>query len=165
MSQTEHQFVETEIKPLVAADDWVGPEPGDERYGPNQMIGSFNAGIKTGFDRIAALADQQFEENRQKAGVLTRSVLEELTSKSFHPEFARLKIASWDEFEVLIALPKKEFLSDALLPLFDFTTELEQRVTDASFSIVFHFFGKGENYNEKKVLSDGYLYSHKSLTE
>ncbi|MDP4219088.1 MAG: hypothetical protein Q8896_01490 [Bacteroidota bacterium] len=150
---------------VVSEDDWIGPEPGYERYGPNQMIGSFTAGVRTGVDRLIALADQQFGGNKQKAGVLTASVLEELRQRNFHPSSAKLRITNWDEFEVLIALSKEEFLNDSLLRVLDYTTELTQRETNATFSIEFHFFGKGEKYDDMKVISEGYIYFHKSIAQ
>ena len=165
MPTTPNQIVETQIQPQAIADDWVGPKSEYERYGPNQMIGSFTAGIRTGVDRLVALADEQFGFNKQKAGELTASVLEELRERDFHPVFAKLKITNWDEFEILIALPKNEFLDDNLLRVLDYTSEMEQRETNAAFSIAFHFFGKGEDYFDKKVISDGYIYFHKSLAQ
>ena len=160
----DNQIVETQFYPPEASDDWIGPQPEYMRYGPNQMIVSFKAGVRTGVDRLVDLADEQFGGNKHKAGKLTSKVLEELSQRYFNPVFAKLRITNWDEFEVLIALEEKEFLNDILHHVLKYTTQLEQRETNNSFSIVFHFFPKTEGYFEKKVISDGYIYSHKSLT-
>jgi len=159
----ENHIVETHLHPPAVSDDWIGPQPEYLRYGPNQMIVSFQAGVRTGVDRLVDLADEQFGGNKQKAGKLTSKVLEELSERYFYPTFAKLRITNWDEFEVLIALDEKEFLNDILHHVLDYTIQLEQRETNTSFSIVFHFFPKTESYYEKKVISDGYVYSHKSL--
>lgn len=169
MSQISHisrpvDFIDTTIRPIVEAQDWVGPEGEDERYSPNQLIGAYRAGYTSGIE-AAFQAGQNWinqvrTENAERAGRHTRQILEWLLNEGFHPTRAILNQSEFDSPEVLIFLPVTEFAGDRLDGLYSKLREFEEKVSDAQYRLRYTLTDDGPDVDSDVLAADGWLLYH-----
>lgn len=159
------QIIDSEILPHVEDSDWKGPQQGEERYSPNQMIAAYQAGLVKGVDNVSKLVQEQFQRNFEIASSATKKLVDRMAMLNLHPLAARLRVESWDYFEILITLPEEHWLSEGAIELLDFSATVEEQASSESFHLVLHFCGVGPIFNESLVEADGYVWNYKPLTE
>lgn len=169
MSHTSHtpraiDFIETKIRPNVEAQDWVGPEGGDERYSPNQLIGAYRAGYTSGIE-AAFQAGQNWinqvrTENANRAGQHTRQVLDWLLNEGFHPKRAILNQTEFDSPEVLIFFPVDELTSNQFDGLYSALRAFEEKVSDEQYRLRFTLTDDGPDVDGDVLAADGWLLYH-----
>ena len=162
---TETHTIDTEILPHVEVSDWKGPQPGEEHYSSNQVIAAFNAGVSKGVDNASKLIQEQFQRNLEVAATATKKLVEKMGTLNLRPTSARLRVESWDFFEILVTLPEKDWLSDAAMEMLDYSATVEQEAESELFHLVLHFCGVGEVFNQNLVEADGYVWTYKPLAE
>lgn len=167
MSTSGSKIFEGKIRPNVDPIDWSDPEPGDERYSPNQMISAWKAGVTTGIESAFAATQEWFarkrEENITKAAAHTHTILQWLIQKGLHPISARLNEARFDAPEVLVLLPPEEYAGRQFEGVYDYVGERENEWRTPEYMIHFSFSYVGENFNEDLLKADGYLRYHTFL--
>ena len=77
--------------------------------------------------------------------------------KNFQPKAAYLKINNWNNFEVLISIPEKEFTSKGFLKAYDDTQKTEDSLSSESIVISYTFAAFGKSFNEAHVGTDGFF--------
>ena len=156
-----------QIEEIAYLRDWQFPQPGEEHYGPNQLIAAYNVGVRNGFEKGTELyekfIEKEFQNNLNQAGDDAKQVIEFMRSKDMHPLFARLKIATWTCLEVMIGLPMKEYLSEDFDAILDRAGQIEAERRRDFYEITFLFAYESDNFDKEKVWLDGFQLFHKSL--
>jgi hypothetical protein len=165
MAPTATQVIDSEILPHVEESDWEGPQPGEERYSPNQMIAAYQAGLVKGVDNASKLIQDQFQRNLETSGIATKKLLDKMATLKLRALAARLRVESWDYFEILISLPEADWLSEAAMEMLDYSATVEEAADSEFFHLVLHFCGVGEVFNQSLVEADGYVWTYKPLAE
>lgn len=163
MSKEANEIIEAEIRPFVKEGDWEKPKPGEEHYSTNQVIAAYEVGKTKGMTEAEQLLREKFEANIQKAGTDTRNLVEKLLEYGLHPTSARLRVSSWDLFEVLVTLSEAEYVGERFDDAYDVVNELENASRGDHYCISFRFCPEVDGFDEQKVKSDGFTLLHKSL--
>ena len=159
--------VEQYIRPLVDPADWTDPEPGDDRYGTNQMVGAFNAGRVFGMEN--AVADMQgwmnrtLVENVAKAAQHTHILLEWLNARDIHPVAARLKDERFNAPEVMFIIPVAEFVGSQFNGVYGYVGARENEWREPSYSITFSFCWNGPTLDMDLIEADGFDRRYRAL--
>jgi len=162
MPPTPTEIVESEIRPF--AKDWEDPKPGEEHYSTNQLIAAYEAGYAKGLG-VQALVKEKFERNIGRSGSDTKKLISKLQEYGFTPAAARLKVVSWEQFEVLVTLSEVEYLDEKFESIYEFVGELENSSREENYSINFRFCPELDGFDEQKVKSDGFTLHHRSLAQ
>jgi hypothetical protein len=165
MNQSTTEIISNEIIPLVKQCDWESPKPGEELYSTNQLIAAYEAGIARGMVGAQKLVQEKFFYNVDKTAEDTGKLVSKLQEYGINPSAARLKVISWDQFEVLIILPEKEYLDEKFDIVYNFVGELENATHEEFYCITFKFLPETENTDVQKIMSDGFTLLHKSLVK
>jgi len=163
MNKTDHDVIEKEIKPSVKQSDWESPKVGEEHYSTNQIIAAYQAGIAKGVSSAQKLLQEKFVENLEKTAKDTGKLISQLSKFNIKLSRALLKVIAWDQFEVLIILPEKEYLGEKFEKAYIFVGGLEDEVQKDHYSITFCFCPESQYLNMEKVKSDGFTLQHRAL--
>jgi len=165
MSQSHTEIVRNEIIPCVKESDWESPKAGEEHYSTNQLIAAYEAGIAKGISGMQKLVQEKFNANIDKTASDTGRLISKLQEYGVNPTSARLKVISWDQFEVLFILPEKEYLDEKFDFVYNFVGDLENSTREEFYSISFKFLPETEDTDIQKIMSDGFTLQHKSLVK
>lgn len=167
MNDPKHHIVEKEIRPDVDPFDWVHPGDRDDRYGPDQVIGAYKAGVTTGIEGAFAAGQEWIrkarERNAASAGQHTRIMLDRLMDRGLHPLAAILNDTKFDAPEVMIVLPADEYVGEAFTGMYSVVGELERQWTEPNYAISFAFTYQGDNLNYDLLRTDGFNRFHRYL--
>lgn len=167
MSPSSLNYVEKRIRPVVNPKDWIDPEPGDDRYGPDQMVGAFRAGVATGVERVFEASQHWMqhmrEQNAAKAAAHTGVVLDFLRSKGLHPKSAILDPRRFDVPRVMILLPLEEYAGEGFKGVFSFVAERETAWREKDYEIQFMFAHGGDTLNHDLLRADGFTLHYTPL--
>jgi hypothetical protein len=160
-------IVERDIRPLVDRDDWTDPEPGDDRYSTNQMVGAFNAGKVFGMENAVAEMQNWMNHtlvaNAAKAAHLTHILLEWLNARNIHPTAALLKDERFDAPEVMFVVPVAEFTGPQFEGVYEYIGEREHEWEEPNFNISFSFCWKEPELDMELLRSDGFDRRYRAL--
>ena len=165
MTASNNEIVRNEIIPCVKESDWESPKPGEEHYSTNQLIAAYEAGIAKGISGMQKLVQEKFNVNIDKTANDTGKLIVKLQEYGIAPTSARLKVISWDQFEVLIILPEKEYLDEKFDIVYNFVGDLENATREEFYSISFKFLPETKDTDIQKIMSDGFTLLHKSLVK
>jgi hypothetical protein len=129
MNNENTEITPKQIEEIADLRDWQFPQPGEEHYGPNQLIAAYNVGVRKGFEKSTELyeklIDQKLQSNINQAGDDAKTIIDFMLTGEMHPAFARLRLENWDKLEVMIGLPMKEYLSEDFNAVLDCAGQIE----------------------------------------
>lgn len=147
---------------------WLMLEPKSESqtdkcfYTENTVVDAYLNGKKEAVSQISKAIMLQLERNIDKSGTHTWDVISKLKNMGIEVKGAKLKIISWEKFEVLIFVSEKNLLDIKFVEVYDKISEFEAQFnSDDGYNIEFHFTDYSVNLNEKQLISDGFFLSHK----
>jgi hypothetical protein len=167
MSDSKYVIADERIRPQVDPPDWVQPGGGDDRYGPDQVIGAYKAGVTTGIEGAFSAGQEWIrktrEHNAANAGQHTRMLLDRLLERGLHPLAAILNDSRFDAPEVMIVLPIDEYAGEDFTGMYSVIGELERQWTEPNYAISFSFTYQSDNLNYDLLKADGFKHFHRSL--
>jgi hypothetical protein len=165
MPTNYNAIIESEIKPLVKNCDWESPDPGQEYFGANQLIAAYEAGVAKGIMGAEKLLWEKIHQNIEKAGTDTKKLIDQLKQKGLDLISARLRVISWDQYEVLVTLSEKQFVGEEFEMSYDIVSELENSSREEHYCISFRFCPEVKGFEEQRVKADGFILTHKALSK
>ena len=135
---------------------WKKTTPIEEIYTADDVVEAYLTGKKAGIK--ASLQPQVIvlQQNLVRVDKATRQLLNTL-KKKLNPKTAYLKITHWNNFEVLITIPEKEFVSKEFLKVYDDSQKAEDILNKDSIIVSYSFAPVGSSFNETHVGSDGFF--------
>lgn len=137
-------------------------EPAKEgKYTEDQVIDAYLTGKKSGLESHHKALVKTLEQNVDKCGSYTESIISYLKELKINPKDAFLRISKFDLFDVIICVPEKEFLNERFFEVYDYVSDFEDQynsVKDNTFEVEFSFLDFQNDYCVKTLNSDGYIF-------
>jgi hypothetical protein len=149
------------INEILAPANWELTSPKDKLFSSDHVIDAYLKGKNDGLEQQQRLIIEKLVSNINKAGKNTSDILSFLRKKKLNPISAYLRINSWDDFSVLIILPQDEFLDKKMISVYNYISELENKVDEEMYHIQVSFCDTEDNIDENYVRSDGFALKHK----
>jgi hypothetical protein len=149
------------INEILAPANWELTSPKDKLFSSDHVIDTYLKGKNDGLEQQQRLIIEKLVSNINKAGKNTSDILSFLRKKKLNPISAYLRINSWDDFSVLIILPQDEFLDKKMISVYNYISELENKVDEEMYHIQVSFCDTEDNIDENYVRSDGFALKHK----
>lgn len=149
------------INEILAPANWELASPKDKLFSSDYVIDAYLKGKNDGLEQQQRLIIDKLVSNINKAGKNTTDILSFLKKKKLNPISAYLRINSWDDFSILIILSKEEFLDKKMLIVYDYISELENKVDEDMYHIQVTFCDTEDNLDENYIRSDGFSLKHK----
>ncbi|MDF3822396.1 hypothetical protein P3G55_21025 [Leptospira sp. 96542] len=150
----------TLLDEISKADNWEVTE-GDKSYSGDQVISAYLKGKKDGLEQDQKLRLERLITNVNKSAEYTAKIFENIKSNRLNATFARLKINSWENFSIIIGIPENEFITENMLDIYNFATNLESELENDLYHLEFSFVGINEYFNVNSLTSDGYALKYK----
>ena len=148
---------------------WSGPKPGEPSFSPDDLIDAYQLGkAKNAEDsraERAALSEKKFDAILRHATRATESVVAKMVSLDIRPMMVRLRFSDYESLELLITMPEKDWLADTALEVLDFSSNLEQEITEDNLHLSLHFCGVADTFNTELAIADGYSWEYKPLAK
>jgi hypothetical protein len=149
------------INEILAPANWELASPKDKLFSSDHVIDAYLKGKNDGLEQQQRLIIDKLVSNIKKAGRNTTDILSFLKKKKLNPISAYLRINSWDNFSILIILSQEEFLDKKMLSVYDYISELENKVDEDMYHIQVTFCDTEDNLDENYIRSDGFSLKHK----
>jgi hypothetical protein len=149
------------INDILAPANWELTSPKDKLFSSDHVIDAYLKGKNDGLEQKQRLIIEKLVSNINKAGKDTTDILSFLKKKRLNPISAYLRINSWDDFSILVILPQEEFLDKKMLSVYDYISELENKVDEDMYHIQVSVCDTEDNIDENYVRSDGFALKHK----
>lgn len=149
------------INEILAPANWEFTSPKDKLFSSDHVIDAYLKGKSDGLEQQQKLVVEKLISNINKSGKYTNEILSFLKKEKLNPLSAYLRINSWDDFSVLIALPQKEFLDKKILSVYDFISALESKVREDMYNVEVVICDTEDEIDENYVHSDGFVLKHK----
>jgi hypothetical protein len=149
------------INEILAPANWELTSPKDKLFSSDHVIDAYLKGKNDGLEQQQRLIIEKLVSNINKAGKDTTDILSFLKKKKLNPISAYLRINSWDDFSILVILPQEEFLDKKMLSVYDYISELENKVDEDMYHIQVSVCDTEDNIDENYVRSDGFALKHK----
>ncbi|MCZ2129327.1 MAG: hypothetical protein LC109_03570 [Bacteroidia bacterium] len=149
------------INEILAPANWELTSPKDKLFSSDHVIDAYLKGKNDGLEQQQRLIIEKLVSNINKAGKDTTDILSFLKKKKLNPISAYLRINSWDDFSILVILPQEEFLDKRMLSVYDYISELENKVDEDMYHIQVSVCDTEDNIDENYVRSDGFALKHK----
>lgn len=149
------------INEILAPANWELTSPKDKLFSSDHVIDAYLKGKNDGLEQQQRLIIEKLVSNINKAGKHTTDILSFLKKKKLNPISAYLRINSWDDFSILVILPQEEFLDKKMLSVYDYISELENKVDEDMYHIQVSVCDTEDNIDENYVRSDGFALKHK----
>jgi len=149
------------IDEILAPKNWEFTSSEDKLFSTDHIIDAYLKGKNEGLEQQERLIIEKLISNIDKSGKHTTQVINHLLKKGLNPTAAFLKINSWDNFETLIIISEKDFLSTKMLKVYEYISKLESKVSEDMYYLQISFHSKDENIDEESIRSDGYILKHK----
>jgi hypothetical protein len=146
----------TEYQKDKLINSWQLPEEGERLFSADNLIDAYFNGKKQGVEDYKALVLEKLHFNLEKSGELTFKCISEIKIKNFTPVSAKLRINTYKNYSVLIFVNKEDYINEGFIDIYQYSGNLEIENESEFFSIDFHFAYKGDCFNEKAVINDGY---------
>lgn len=149
------------INEILAPANWELTSPKDKLFSSDHVIDAYLKGKNDGLEQQQRLIIEKLVSNITKAGRDTTDILSFLKKKKLNPISAYLRINSWDDFSILIILPQVEFLDKKMLSVYDYISELENRVDEDMYHIQIAVCDTEDQIDDNYVRADGFALKHK----
>jgi hypothetical protein len=149
------------VNEILAPANWELTSPKDKLFSSDHVIDAYFKGKNDGLEQQQRLIIEKLVSNINKAGKHTTDILFFLKKKKLNPISAYLRINSWDDFSILVILPQEEFLDKKMLNVYDYISELENKVDEDMYHIQVSVCDTEDNIDENYVRSDGFALKHK----
>jgi len=149
------------INEILAPANWELTSPKDKLFSSDHVIDAYLKGKNDGLEQQQRLIIEKLVSNINKAGKDTTNILSFLKKKKLNPISAYLRINSWDDFSILVILPQEEFLGKKILIVYDYISELENKVDEDMYHIQVSLCDSADNIDENYIRSDGFALKHK----
>lgn len=149
------------IDEILAPANWELTSPKDRLFSSDHVIDAYLKGKNDGLEQQQRLIIEKLISNIGKSGKHTSDILSFLRKKKLNPVSAYLRINSWDDFSILIVLPQDEFLDKRMLIVYDYISELENKVAEDMYHIQVSVCDTNNNIDESYIRSDGFALRHK----
>lgn len=111
---------------------------------------------KEALEQTEKLIIEKLKANINNSGSHTNEILKHLKKQKFNPIGAYLKINSWDDFSILLILPENEFLSDKIYSVYNYLTELEDKVSSEFYKLNVSICDTDGEVDDNCIKADGY---------
>ena len=132
----------------------------DETFSANYVIHAYNQGIIKGKNDKVAEMQQAVETRYTKNFDYTISSINDtlsyLLSNSVIPTKGWVKCDELQDFDVIIAVPQKDYLSKDFHKFYEFTNTLENKSNNPNYHINIRCIKSDKNIKLDKLISDGY---------
>jgi hypothetical protein len=130
----------------------------------DEILKAYLQGVEKGLNDIQQTLLEKMSEYVSRLAADRDRIAESLTSNGFHPTKAFLRINQWNNFKLLILVPKEDFLKESFLSIYDLTYQIEEEYegTNARLDIGF-MNGALTEEDEKRLASDGYYHDWEFL--
>jgi hypothetical protein len=149
------------VQEILEPQNWEFTAPKDKLFSSDHVIEAYLRGKKEGLEQAQKLILDKLVQNVNNSGKFANAIIAYLKEQSLHPSSVFLKINSWDDFKLLITLPEEEFISDVILPAYDFVSEFEDKVNEELYHLEVSMTDVNDSLDEKCLKSDGYVLKHK----
>jgi hypothetical protein len=129
---------------------------GNENSSGNRLIEAYLKGKKAGMEQYQKLMLSKLEENIEKSGKISLSLMDTLKENNFTPIDAYLRVHSWGRFDIMITVPDEDTMKEEFLDMYDVISNVEQEYKEEFYSIFITFCSVDENFEEQLVFWDGY---------
>ena len=151
METTSFSMKENKIK------SWVPTKKSDFLYTSDQLIDAYLYGKREALEATKRLAADKLNNNIDKSGTISINLLKLLINEKFTPIDAYLRVNDLDKFEIMVAIPEDEMISDDFLKIYNVVSGLEKQNRDEYYNVFISFCPVNDHFEEINVLSDGFL--------
>ena len=123
----------------------------------NQLIDAYLNGKKDGVEQHQKLILNKLDENIEKSGSISLSLIKTLKENKFNPIDAFLRVRSWDRFDIMITVSEDDYMKEEFLEMFDVVSNIENSSKDELYGVFISFCSINNFFDEQNVSSDGYL--------
>ncbi|MFB9864808.1 hypothetical protein [Rufibacter immobilis] len=107
-------------------------------------------------ESIEVAYSQLTKKNIFQAGNLTAAILKYMEEQNLQASDAFMKVGAWDDFEVLITVPKDTFRNLAFKEVYKIVFEAEATAEEHDFSLQYTFCPFEGDLNYKAISADGF---------
>ena len=133
----------------------------ERRYSSDDLIDAYLKGIKRQSDRERQLLIDTFGQNLSLAKEIGESFYKLLNSLSIPCHLLSIKAQDIFSFEILIAVPQKNYLSKKFDKVYVESIKEQNKRNNDNFTISFHFMPYKKNViDENKIVTDGFNLSY-----
>jgi hypothetical protein len=148
------------LQNILAPANWEFTSPMERLYTSDHVIDAYLTGKNETLEQTEKLIIDKLKNNINSAGSHTNEILKYLKKQKFNPIGTYLKINSWDHFSVLLILPESEFLSDKIYAVYDYFTQLEDKVSSEFYKLNVSIFDTDGDIDDNSIKADGYNLKH-----
>ncbi len=150
------------VQKILAPANWEFTSPSERLYTSDHVIDAYLTGKKEALEQTEKLIIEKLKTNINNSGSHTNEILKHLKKQKFNPIGAYLKINSWDDFSILLILPENEFLSDKIYSVYNYLTELEDKVSSEFYKLNVSICDTDGEVDDNCIKADGFNLKHKS---
>ena len=116
---------------------------------------------KKGWKGAKANLVRDLLDNINKTGELATELLPFFKKMGISIQAAYLKINSLNEFKILLTVPEDAFLSDSIVPVYDFISDFERKQNKDSYYLDISITIDNEYLNKESIRADGFEFKLK----
>lgn len=124
----------------------------------------YNLGKQKGLEEADEKFDKILTKNFQLSYKHTTELLKFLIKKNISVINARLKLEQINDLKVAVILKSDENVKNHISEVYDFVYDLEGKNNKANYNIDFTIIKADDNFQERLVEKDGYIFTHQLLT-
>jgi hypothetical protein len=126
----------------------------------DDLINAYIMGVQDQVKHTTKILEKKFNSNLCKAQNIGAMFFDSMVGKGFDIKFARLKFYSIESYKIILFVSEELYLSDKILALYNELSSLLLEVNNEKFHLSFSIMFDKDNLNEKRLLSDGYLFCY-----
>lgn len=149
------------LKERTEKKNWEPSVPKTKLFSSDQLIDAYLKGVNKGLNEAQKVIIEKLKANVKTSGLNTAEVLKFLKKEKFKAKDVFLKINSWNDLDIIITVPEKQFISSKFLKVYDFIQKLEEKNTNDFYHVMFRFADYNNDFDENQLKSDGYILKYK----
>jgi hypothetical protein len=126
----------------------------------DDLINAYIMGVQDHAKQAKKDLEKRFTTNLAKAQDISANFIESMIEKGFEIKYARLRFNTIESFKIILFVSKRLFLSDKILELYNNLSSLLSKNNSEKFHMSFNIMPDDKKLNEKRILSDGFIFTY-----
>jgi hypothetical protein len=126
----------------------------------DDLINAYIKGVEDHAKKAKKDLEKRFANNLTYAQNLCADFIESMIEKGFEIKYARLRFNTIESFKIILFVSKRLFLSDKILELYNNLSSLLSKSNSEKFHMSFNIMPDNKKLNEKRILSDGFIFTY-----
>ncbi|MGM0503934.1 MAG: hypothetical protein ACQESQ_04885 [Bacteroidota bacterium] len=151
--------VKTVNKSNNTSSNWI-LKPEKDFFTHDELIDAYLKGKEEQKNETQKVLLEKLENNLKNAQSIVEQVTEKIGQSGFKVYKSYLRISNIIKFDTVFDIAIDDFISNEFDEIYKFSRELKKEVNTETFNINFTFMPHNDNLNEKRIVSEGFIFTY-----